>query len=43
METSKLLFAAETEEIIGASMEVINVLGHGLLEKPYENAGYKEH
>lgn len=38
METSKLLFAAETEEIIGASMEVINVLGHGLLEKPYENA-----
>jgi GxxExxY protein len=38
METNKLLFAAETEEIIGASMEVINVLGHGLLEKPYENA-----
>jgi GxxExxY protein len=38
METNKLLFAPETEEIIGASMEVINVLGHGLLEKPYENA-----
>ncbi len=38
MDTGKLLFAAETEEIIGASMEVINVLGHGLLEKPYENA-----
>ena len=38
MDPSKLLFAAETEEIIGASMEVINVLGHGLLEKPYENA-----
>ena len=38
MDPSKLLFAAETEEIIGASMEVINVLGHGLLEKPYEHA-----
>jgi len=38
METGKLLYASETEEIIGAAMEVINVLGHGLLEKPYENA-----
>ena len=38
MGTTKLIFAAETEEIIGAAMEVINVLGHGLLEKPYENA-----
>mgnify|MGYP001218849104 CR=1 FL=1 len=34
----KLLFAAETEAIIGAAMEVLNTLGHGLLEKPYENA-----
>lgn len=33
-----LLFFKETEEIIGAAMEVLNVLGHGLLEKPYENA-----
>lgn len=33
-----LLFFSETEEIIGAAMEVLNVLGHGLLEKPYENA-----
>ncbi|MBK6628606.1 MAG: GxxExxY protein [Flavobacteriales bacterium] len=32
------LFASETEEIIGCAMEVLNVLGHGLLEKPYENA-----
>lgn len=30
--------ANETEEIIGCAMEVLNVLGHGLLEKPYENA-----
>ncbi len=28
----------ETREIIGCSMEVLNGLGHGLLEKPYENA-----
>jgi GxxExxY protein len=28
----------ETEAIIGCSMEVLNTLGHGLLEKPYENA-----
>lgn len=32
------LLASETEEIIGCAMEVLNVLGHGLLEKPYENA-----
>ncbi len=38
METTKLIFGNETEEIIGAAMEVINTLGHGLLEKPYENA-----
>ncbi len=28
----------ETKDVIGAAMEVINTLGHGLLEKPYENA-----
>ena len=38
MGDGKLLFAADTEAIIGAAMEVLNVLGHGLLEKPYENA-----
>jgi GxxExxY protein len=38
MGDGKLLFAADTEVIIGAAMEVLNVLGHGLLEKPYENA-----
>lgn len=38
MEESKLLFAEDTREVIGAAMEVLNVLGHGLLEKPYENA-----
>jgi len=28
----------ETHEIIGCAMDVLNELGHGLLEKPYENA-----
>lgn len=27
-----------TQSIIGSAMEVLNHLGHGLLEKPYENA-----
>jgi len=30
--------AALTREIIGAAMEVANTIGHGLLEKVYENA-----
>lgn len=29
---------ALTRDIIGSVMEVLNELGHGLLEKPYENA-----
>ena len=33
-----LLNEDETRQIIGCAMEVLNVLGHGLLEKPYENA-----
>lgn len=32
------LFKEETYQIIGAAIEVLNTLGHGLLEKPYENA-----
>ena len=34
----KLRFEKETEAIIGCAMEVLNTLGHGLIEKPYENA-----
>lgn len=34
----KLLHAEMTRAIIGAAMEVLNELGHGLNEKPYENA-----
>ncbi|HEY5792705.1 MAG TPA: GxxExxY protein [Chthoniobacterales bacterium] len=33
-----LRYERETREIIGAAIEVLNMLGHGLLEKPYENA-----
>lgn len=28
----------EVREIVGCAMEVLNTLGHGLLERPYENA-----
>ncbi len=40
MDTDKhrLIHEAETRRIIGCAMEVLNELGHGLLEKPYENA-----
>ncbi|MEZ4759941.1 MAG: GxxExxY protein [Flavobacteriales bacterium] len=38
MGSGSLLYAEDTEAIIGAAIEVLNVLGHGLLEKPYENA-----
>lgn len=33
-----LIHEQETRQIIGCAMEVLNTLGHGLLEKPYENA-----
>ena len=36
--TEKFLFKEQTHKIIGCAFEVLNTLGHGLLEKPYENA-----
>ncbi len=36
--THGFLFKEETHQIICCAMEVLNTLGHGLLEKPYENA-----
>jgi GxxExxY protein len=33
-----LFHEEETQRIMGCAMEVLNELGHGLLEKPYENA-----
>ena len=40
MDTNKheLLFKEEVYKVVGCAMEVLNTLGHGLLEKPYENA-----
>jgi GxxExxY protein len=35
---SKLIQKAETEKIIGFAFEVLNEVGHGLLEKVYENS-----
>jgi GxxExxY protein len=32
------LFKHETHQVIGCAMSVLNTLGHGFLEKPYENA-----
>jgi len=33
-----LLLKAEVFQIVGCALEVLNTLGHGLVEKPYENA-----
>jgi len=35
---SKLLLKAETEKVIGFAFEVLNEVGHGLIEKIYENS-----
>jgi GxxExxY protein len=35
---SALLFGEETYKIIGCALEVLNTIGHGFLEKPYENS-----
>ena len=37
-EESQLEFEKETSDVISCAFEVINILGHGLLEKPYENS-----
>jgi GxxExxY protein len=34
----KLLAKKEVFQSVGCAIEVLNVLGHGLVEKPYENA-----
>src|SRR5438045_2602560 len=38
MNTNDLLLKDEVFQIVGAALEVLNGLGHGLHEKPYENA-----
>jgi GxxExxY protein len=37
-ENPKLLFKEEVFQIVGAAFEVLNHVGHGFNEKPYENA-----
>jgi GxxExxY protein len=37
-ETGSLVCKDEVFAVVGCAMEVLNTLGHGLLEKPYENA-----
>jgi GxxExxY protein len=34
----KLLYKDQVFQIVGCAIEVLNTLGHGLIEKPYENA-----
>jgi GxxExxY protein len=34
----KLLLKQEVFQIVGCAIEVLNALGNGLIEKPYENA-----
>ena len=40
MNTNKheLILKKEVFDVVGCAMEVLNELGHGLLEKPYKNA-----
>jgi GxxExxY protein len=36
--SQELLLKDEVFQIVGCAIEVLNTLGHGLVEKPYENA-----
>ena len=36
--SAELVAKEEVFEIVGCAIEVLNTLGHGLVEKPYENA-----
>ena len=38
MDESDYAFEEETYAVIGAALEVLSQLGHGIHEKPYENA-----
>ena len=35
---SEPIYKAESQQLVGCAMEVLNELGHGFHEKPYENA-----
>ena len=34
----KLVYKDQVFQIVGCAIEVLNTLGHGIVEKPYENA-----
>jgi GxxExxY protein len=36
--SEKLLLKGEVFQVVGCAIEVLNTLGHGMVEKPYENA-----
>jgi GxxExxY protein len=36
--SEKLLLKDEVFQVVGSAIEVLNTIGHGLVEKPYENA-----
>ena len=36
--SEKLLLKDEVFKVVGCAIEVLNTIGHGLVEKPYENA-----
>jgi GxxExxY protein len=38
MEDTEYAFEDKTYAVIGAALEVLSQLGHGIHEKPYENA-----
>jgi GxxExxY protein len=38
MEDKQLILKDEVYAIVGAAIEVLNGVGHGLMEKPYENS-----
>ena len=37
-ESERLLYKQEMFQIVGCAIDVLNTLGHGIVEKPYENA-----
>lgn len=39
---NKLLLKEEVYQVVGSAIEVLNEIGHGLHEKPYENALVEE-
>ena len=36
--SEKLLLKHEVFQVVGCAIEILNTIGHGLVEKPYENA-----